>query len=169
MVASAKYYSNNHFNRVVLPSMTGHINKQLASGGAFDATYFRALRDTMDTRLKSVPHWRLVANQAASRSYHYGLTRAGMLDGYSSYTLSAVKDERTTDVCLNLDGRTFHLADGVARVERVARMLPSKIAEDAPWLVLGDVEDVTTAELSKRDILMPPFHGNCRTTITMNR
>ena len=169
MVASTKYYSNTYFNRVVLPSMTGHINRQLEAGGAFDDTYFRALRGHMDKRLKSVPHWRLVGNQAASRAYHYGLARAGLADGYTGYTLKAVLDERTTQVCRSLNGHTFWLADGVARVERVARMVPSRMKQEAPWANFEDVDGKDSAELAKSEILMPPFHGNCRTTIALNR
>lgn len=169
MVASTKYYSNTYFNRVVLPSMAGHINKQIADGGTFDDTYFRALRSHMDRRLKSVPHWRLVGNQAASRAYHYGLSRAGLADGYTGYTLRAIIDERTTQVCRSLNGKTFWLADGVARVEKVARILPSKLKEDAPWVTFEQVDGVDSAELAKSEILMPPFHGNCRTTIALSR
>lgn len=169
MVASTKYYSNTYFNRVVMPSMANHINNQLASGGAFDDTYFRALRNHMDQRLKSVPHWRLVGNQAASRAYHYGLSRAGLADGYTGYTLKAVVDDRTTDICLSLNGKTFWLADGVDRVERVARMVPSRIREEAPWATFDDVDGRTSTELASAGIMMPPFHGNCRTTIALSR
>lgn len=169
MVASTKYYSNTYFNRVVLPTMVNHINKQLAEGGAFDDTYFRTLRKTMETRLKSVPHWKLVGNQAASRAYHYGLARAGMADGYTGYTLRAVLDKRTTQVCRSLNGKTFWLADGVNRVEKVARMLPSRMKQDNPWLTFEDVDGKDTDQLRDEEILMPPFHGHCRTTIALNR
>lgn len=169
MVASTKYYTNTYFNRVVLPSMVGDIERKLATGEGFDEKFFRTLRDSMDRRLKSVPHWKLVGNQAASRAYHYGLARGGMLDGYTGYTLKATVDDRTTDVCLSLNGKSFWLADAVERVERVATMLPSRIKQDAPWLTLPDVEGKDTAELQKSDILVPPFHGNCRTTMVLNR
>lgn len=169
MVASTKYFSNTYFNRVVLPSMVGHINKQLAEGGDFDPTYFRNLRDHMDKRLKSVPHWKLVGNQAASRAYHYGLMRAGQMEGYTGYTLKAVLDHRTTQICRSLNGKTFWLADGVQRAEKVARMLPSKMKAENPWLNYEDVEGKDSAQLASEDILLPPFHGMCRTTVALNR
>ncbi|MGK3946915.1 hypothetical protein ABK046_52185, partial [Streptomyces caeruleatus] len=78
-------------------------------------------RAKLATRLKSVPYWRLVANQASSRAYHYGLTRAGLSLGYTGYRLDAVIDKATTPVCRSLDGKVFWLADAVQRLEKLAR------------------------------------------------
>lgn len=168
MVASAKYFTNNHFNRNVLPSMVGLIQRQ-SQEGEYNAAFFRTLREHMDTRLKSVPYWRLVGNQAASRAYHYGLARSALADGYTGYTLNAVLDARTSDVCRSLNGKTFWLADGVSHLERVARANPSTMADEYPWLKLDDVDGRSSADLAKSGVLMPPFHGNCRTTVSVSR
>lgn len=169
MVASSKYYTNNYFNRIVLPAMVGDINRKMEKGEPFDDTFYRALREKMDTRLKSVPYWRLVGNQAASRAYHYGLTRAGLASGYTGYQFVAVLDERTTQVCRTLNGKTFWLADAVQRLEKLAKTDPAEMPNAAPWAVPSDVEGKDSDQLTKDGFSMPPLHSGCRSTISLLR
>lgn len=169
MVASAKYFTNDYYSRIVLPSMVNDINAKLTSGEPFDDTFYRALRGNMEKRLKSVPYWRLVANQASSRAYHYGLTRAGLSAGYKGYRFVAVLDDRTTAVCRHMHGKTFWLADAVARAERIARVPPEEIQSASPWATLDDVQGKDTNALVSSGFLMPPLHANCRSTIALTK
>lgn len=169
MVASAKYYTNNYFNRIVLPAMVEDINQKIASGEVMDDTFFRALRSTMDKRLKSVPYWRTVANQAASRSYHYGMTRAGLASGYTGYRFTAVLDERTSAVCRHMHGKTFWLADAVNLLEKAARTAPEDAKDVMPWATMATIKDMDDAMLASSGFMVPPLHGNCRSTINLTR
>lgn len=167
MVAASKYYTNEYFSRIVLPAMVNDINSKITSGDPFDDTFYRALRKSMEDRLKSVPYWRTVANQAASRAYHYGMTRAGMARGYKGYRFTAVLDERTTATCRHLHGKTFWLADAVNHLEKVARAAPETIKDVAPWATEEDVKDMDAAMLTASGFMVPPLHANCRSTIVL--
>lgn len=170
MVASAKYSTNTYFNRVVLPSMINDIQTKAKTGAPFDDAFFREMQGKLEKRLKSVPYWKNVASQASSRAYHYGMTRAGLQKGYSTYTLQAVVDDRTSDVCLSLNGKTFNLDTGVAHAERVALLDPDRMKDEAPWATLPMVEGKTEGQLARAGVLLPPFHfGGCRTTIVLNK
>lgn len=168
MVASAKYYSNSYFNRVILPGLAGDIRKKLDTDGEFDDAFFRATRAKIDSRLKSVPHWKLVANQAASRSYHYGLVRAGMIANYVAYRYVAVLDEKTTSLCESLNGRSFWIADAVDHVERLARTDPEDLKAEFPWAdTTLDISEMTTKQLVGSGLMVPPLHGSCRSSIRL--
>lgn len=169
MVASAKYFTNGYFNRIVLPAMVNDINAKIASGAPLDDTFLRSLRASMESRLKSVPYWRTVANQAASRAYHYGLTRAGMAQGYMGYRFTAVLDDRTTATCRHLHGKIFWLADAVAHLEKIARIPPEEIKTAAPWASFDDVKDKDSAMLVASGFHMPPLHANCRSTVALTK
>lgn len=166
IVTSAKYYTNSYFNRIVLPAILGNVADKL-DGGELNDSFLRELRTMLDRRLRAVPYWRLVAQQAASRSYHYGLARAGLSRGKTAYRLNATLDERTSSVCRNLHGRTFWLADAVAHLEHVATTPPEYIAEEAPWIEYHVVAGATDEELARARIMVPPFHPFCRTTIDL--
>lgn len=169
MVASAKYFTNTYFNRVVMPGLVNDLLRKEKEGAEFDDKFYREVRGRLDKRLKSVPHWRGVATTAASSAYHYGLSRAGLGQGYTGYELVAVLDNRTSDVCEALDGRRFWLADAVANVEKRARVAPEDLKEEMPFPKWDQIHDHTQAELTKAGILTPPFHPFCRTTMRLIR
>ena len=165
LVNSAKYYTNEYFNRIVMPAIYGNAMAKLDGETDINDDFFWELRETLDRRLRSVPYWRLVAQQSASRAYHYGLARAGLSRGRTAYRLDATLDERTTDVCRTLDGKTFWLADAVEHLEHIATTPPQYIAEEDPWIEYHVVAGATNEELAAARIITPPFHAHCRTTM----
>ena len=166
ITAATKYYSNRYFNDVVVPGIQQQVSNFLLDGTKPDMT---AIRAALDRRLKSVPYWRVVANAAASRGYHYGYGKAGQMVGAKSYRLVAVVDDRTSQICLALDGRVFHLADAVNLMERAAQAEnPAAVKSIMPWpKSAANLDQMTNDELRDKGYLVPPFHGNCRTTIEL--
>ena len=167
MIRSSKYYTNNYFNRFVMPDLHRSISNFLEHGLDPDTVY-KSIQARLYSRLKSVPYWRMVANVAASRSYHYGLTKAGAASGHTSYRLIVIHDDVTSTICKSLSNKVFWLADANNLMERVAA------AEDVeevktlmPWARAKDIEGFTNDNLVDAGIMMPPFHGHCRTTIEL--
>lgn len=167
MVKSTKYYTNNYFNRFVVPELQDAVERQFITGsGGTEA--FRAVQDLLNKRLKSVPYWRVVANAGASRSYHYGMLKSGAMTGYRGYVLDAVMDEKTSKTCRMLDGREFWVADAVQLIERTALATSVEEVKDLqPWLSYKDIAELSTADLATKGVMVPPFHGNCRTTLRL--
>jgi hypothetical protein len=166
ITSATKYYTNRYFNEVVVPGIQQQIANFIHNGETPDMT---AIREALDRRLKSVPYWRVVANAAASRGYHYGYAKAGQMVGARSYRLVAVVDDRTSQICLSLDGRTFHIADAVNLMERAAQAdNPAAVKSIMPWPKSSDkLDSMTNDELRDKGYLVPPFHGNCRTGIEL--
>lgn len=169
MVRSAKYYTNNYFNTQVVPALYRDVERVITSTDAVTDASWTAVREALAARLKSVPYWRVVANAAASRAYHYGVVKGGELGGYRAYQIVAVVDEKTSDICLYMNGKTFWLADASAHMERVAAAEGDEIKQVAPWLKLSAIEELDAAGLRDAGFLVPPFHGSCRTTVRLLR
>ena len=62
----------------------------------------------------------------------------------------------------------FWIADAVALVERTAMVEDAtEVKELQPWLKYNDIKELGTDELVNRGVMVPPFHGNCRTTLEL--
>jgi hypothetical protein len=95
--------------------------------------------------------------------------------GLTRYRLRAVIDDRTSPVCIRLNGQVFEIADAEKQIDK---MLDAETAEQAkraqPWKTDEEIqraiggarrgsrraaENLRAAGAS----VLPPFHGNCRT------
>lgn len=167
MIDASKYYTNNYFNNQVVPSLIKEINKIIDTAGSTSTQEWGTIRDLMDKRLKTVPYWRVVANSAASRAYHYGVVKAGQLSKKRGYRIKATIDSKTSDICRKLNGKEFWLSDAVNLMESVLKSQPEDVKFTHPWVNFKDVENKNNRQLASEGIIMPPFHGNCRTTIEL--
>jgi hypothetical protein len=169
IVDAVKYYTNNHFNTQIVPAIQSDIAKLIA-----DSTHtpdLTPIREALDKRLASVPYWKLVANAAASRGFHYGMMKAGQLTQASSYTWVAVMDDKTSQICRDLNGREFRIADAVSLVERASAATPEEARKMMPWPTSAQrkaIPTMTNDQLRDMGFLVPPAHGNCRSTIRLN-
>lgn len=165
MVESTKYFTNHYFNDHVVPELLKSVEKILQEGGNVDAEAYKAVREVMENRLKSVPYWRLVANASASRGFHYGAVKAGLVNGVQAYKIVAVLDAKTSEICKHMNGKEFWLADADLQVTRAALAKGDEIKYVAPWLREAEIVGKDANELRSAGFIMPPFHGNCRSTI----
>lgn len=168
MVRSAAYYSNNYFNRFVMPGIWADVERMLDSNAPNSPAAYREIQARMAARLRTVPYWRTVANAAVSRAYHYGVVRGGMLAGYTGYRFVAVIDQRTTLQCRSYNGTEFWLADVSDLVERIAAAEgPDEIRQVAPWTSESEFRGLSEQEIRSRGPVIPPLHGGCRSTIEL--
>lgn len=164
MKDNTKYFTNNYFNNVVVPDLQKIIQNAIADGQT-EVRVYQAIQKAMSDRLKSVPYWRVVSNAAASRGYHYGAVKAGLLTGRQGYKIVAVLDKKTSKICRRMNGKEFWLADAEVQVTRAALAEGDDIKIISPWLKLEDIEDKSADQLKEMGFIIPPFHGNCRSTI----
>jgi hypothetical protein len=166
MIQSTKYYTNEFFNTQVVPAMVKEIDKVLLGTSTFGKPNFRSVQTIMEKRLRTVPYWRVVANAAASRSFHYGYLKAAQFQGMTAFRFEAVIDDVTSQICSNLDGTVWNIADAVNLVERTAKAEdPEEVKALQPWLTWNDIKDLDPTALRDLGVMVPPLHGNCRSTI----
>lgn len=168
IVRATAYYTNRFFNTFVVPAIQDEIDKIFDETNPTDVPDMSSIRDVLDSRLKSVPYWRVVANAAASRGFHYGMVKAGRLKGATQYEIVAVLDDKTSKVCEFLDGKRFWLADAISLLEKAELSNdPDAVRRIMPWPQLSTISNLDAAGLRDAGCIIPPFHGNCRTTIKL--
>jgi len=165
MIKSSKYYTNEYFNNHVIPALYKEVEKILSSPTPVQEGGFNEVMEVLSKRLKSVPYWRVVANAAASRAYHYGVLKAGQLQGVRGYRIVAVLDARTSAICRKMNGKEFWLSNAIDLMERAATATDEEIKTVHPWVKFADVENLSNKQLADAGVIMPPFHGNCRSTV----
>lgn len=165
MSQSAKYYTNQYFNTQVMPALVDAVQDAVLRGER--ATGAAAIREVLDRRLRSVPYWRLVANAAASRSYHYGLVMMGAQGSAREVVYRAVIDTRTSEICQAMNGTRWPISDMVDLVQRIADADPEQIRVVTPWMRIDDIRDLSPSQLYALGVAVPPLHGNCRSELVL--
>jgi SPP1 gp7 family putative phage head morphogenesis protein len=124
-------------------------------------------------------------NQLGERSYDYYNSLAehqtntvrelGKVNGFEaagvvSYEIRAVIDDRTSDICLRLDGTVFPVERAIEYRDNILSLSnPEDIKQASPWLTPEQVAELPDddAELPP-GLSLPPYHFNCRTIIVAN-
>lgn len=165
MVASANYYTNEYFNTQVMPSLFRAVEDAIASG---NADSFRRVQEVMSRRLRSVPYWNVVANAAAQRAFHFGLLKGGQAAGFTRVIYTTINDERRSEICTFLDGTIWELSTAVNFVDKIAAIdHPEDIKDLAGWPRFEDIDGLSPVELAEAGVIVPPVHGNCRSTLRL--
>ena len=167
MVEAAKYNTNDYFNKFVMPALQAEVNSVLVSDTAVTGQAFRTVYTLLESRLKSVHYWRVVASAAASRGYSYGIVKAGRQNGYRGLRVRAILDKRTSEICRFMDGKTYWLADVERQVDQIASVEIEAVRDVAPWLPPEQIIGQTTNQLKDKGVMSPPYHGLCRTVLVL--
>jgi hypothetical protein len=168
IVAASKYYTNRFFNTFIIPEIIQRIELILAGTPFNEVPDLTDLRAILDRRLRSVPYWRLVANAAMSRAYHYGYIKAAELRGVLQYRFVAVLDSRTSEICQAMNGTVFNVSTAARLMERVAEAPDvEQVKTLMPWRKVSEVRGLSPAELEALGVMVPPLHGNCRSTLVI--
>lgn len=134
---------------------------------------------------KSVPskyagNPKLYFEQVVSNAAHQARTFSSItaMDeaGINLFRLSNPMDRRTGQKCQIMNGQTFTVKSGKAQMLNVLSAdTPDKVKEASPWLSLSELKSVVggaekgsdkaTASLEDAKVILPPFHGKCRTEV----
>lgn len=141
------------------------------SGGAssFESTIPARFAGNVDN------YTRIVAANVAQRSRVYSSVSAMDDAGFARYQFTAVMDERTSEVCQEMNGRVFTVASGVQTLQDVSLSeSPEDFKQAHPWP--KNVESVRVIagtgsfseqnkNLEEAGIALPPLHGFCRSSV----
>jgi hypothetical protein len=95
--------------------------------------------------------------------------------GIVRYRLRAVLDDRTSPICIRLNGHVFQLTDAESQIDKMlAAEAPDQAKAAQPWKtdeeiarIIGGARRGSKAAADRlREAgasVLPPFHGNCRT------
>ncbi len=171
------FIGDNYKNNVTKEVENIIRNTIKANDGTLSRTQIaRQLKKQMPDVVVQKGYWNTVASAVLNNSRSGASLNVFKQAGIQRYTVLAVLDERTSDVCQNMHGRTFEVKVGLKAFENLENAETADEAKEAsPWMssdskgnVLLNGEKVGTlsnSELEARGISTPPYHGKCRTTI----
>lgn len=80
-------------------------------------------------------YWEVIAGAFVANARSLAQVSAFAEAGIQRYVFSAVLDERTTETCRFLDGKTFSVNDALGRFDRIERLeQPEDIKAEQPWV-----------------------------------
>ena len=117
-------------------------------------------------------YFTMLAGTVRNQATNFGVLETFHEAGVKKYQIQAVLDKRTSAICNMMHGREFTVETGrriaAARIEAET---PEDARAAAPWISPAQAQDLPGFDESPEDALaragvaVPPFHGNCRTTI----
>lgn len=186
------YWSLGHYENDTTDRMKRLADTVISSGmSRRDAGRF--FENTIGKELKrDRAYWELTADAITTRSRSFSNISAFERAGVERYIISIVDDHRTSDICRYLGGkevavvdketgesktvqlseeeRTFDVAAAAGvRDAMLAAKTPEEAKEIMPWKgVQRRVErGESTAQMSAGGVMMPPFHGRCRSRMVL--
>jgi len=121
-------------------------------------------------RSKPDSYWRGVAANGMNRARTFGSLRSYDELGIKYLEVLAVVDERTSSICLEMNGRTIPVANAVGQMKSImAAQSPEDIKINQPWLRRSAIRGKSTAEVMAKGVIAPPYHFHCRTTLVEKR
>jgi hypothetical protein len=115
----------------------------------------------------------LISSQHSSRLSTWGFVAEAEILGVTKYKVTAVLDGRTSDFCRMMNGHTFDVEDARKTVNQVLALdNPDDIKNVQPWpnqskASIEEFKRMTAAELTARNLHIPPYHPHCRTLLTV--
>jgi len=118
---------------------------------------------------------KILTSNVAGRSRNFGFLTAMGEASVERFRFTAVMDERTSEVCQEMDGREFSVSYAVSRLEEIAESdNPEAFKDLAPWpkdvnQLLAIAGTGSQAEQNSRleaaGFQFPPLHGKCRSLV----
>ena len=164
------FWSLNHYDSHVSTRLKKLTTKVIEQGlSRHDAGLF--FRNTIGEDLsRSDSYWRLTADAIATRGRSYGTISAMESAGVLEYEIDAVLDHRTSTICEYLNGKRFKVADAAQiRDLMIQATTPEQAKNISPWLSPKIVVGESPERLARMGVVVPPFHGNCRSRIVIVR
>ena len=110
----------------------------------------------------------LAANLHVSRLASFGFLSEAYEQGFSTYMVSEVLDDRTCPVCQQMHGTIFPVEAGVAQAMSIMQADdPDSLKSIAPWFARSKENIEFLSRASAEDLIdeglqMPPYHPGCR-------
>jgi SPP1 gp7 family putative phage head morphogenesis protein len=99
----------------------------------------------------------------------YRVNELGKINGYEKagveyYEIKAIMDDRTSDICREMDGVIFPVSEALSFRDQVLKLKsPEDIKSFAPWQSASKVLEYKLTGNFPTGMAIPPYHWRCRT------
>jgi len=170
---TSAFWVDNHWERHVQDRIRGVGGDVIEEGlGAFRGGRRFAESSLGQEFGKSQSYWELMSNSVTTRTRELSHIDGFVQRGVEEVEINAVLDSRTSCVCRTLDGTRF---DTETLASFKEEMMDADSPEDitnnvSPWLPCSRVQSLKSQgpeALADAGVVSPPFHGHCRSTLTV--
>lgn len=172
---------NDHLSRVI----SATVSREALTVGLGREQVGRILEGVVNGSIRGVAvpktfrgsteqYFQALAGTVRNQASNFGSLGAMRDAGFTTYRIQAVLDERTSDVCREMHGKSFRVDDGVKHVERIRgardpeeykRVAGWRTAEEVRQISGGGDEESQRKALVAAGVVLPPFHSRCRSVI----
>lgn len=113
-------------------------------------------------------YFKMMASTIHDRAANLGRVVTFTEAGVSTYRIDAVLDERTSDICKVMDGKTFDIKYAQDYAQRYYSATDKdEVEKVVMWRDAKDIRPIANDEaaLAKAGMALPPYHGSCRTVV----
>lgn len=120
--------------------------------------------------------YRLVTENAVVKARNFSQILSMDEIGITEYQISAIMDQKTSNICRTLNGKVFQVKEAVKYVNDVFNTPPDRVTSKFPWADQKDFPqtDAERNALKPGDlkalydsmpVKLPPYHAKCRTSV----
>lgn len=174
MIWIGRHYDANvrrMIRAAVTPTMLKGMDRKAA--GKFIA---KVLQETLDKvevpdrfRGTAASYFEGLAANIATNARVRGQIRSFSDIGITTYEIVNPMDERTSEICLYMNGKVFKVSDAEAQIEAsAAAKTPAELRSVHPWLKADEIKKIGeggTKALAEAGLALPPYHFRCRSTV----
>lgn len=117
-----------------------------------------------DVTEKGTSYFDMMAKTTTTRVRELGHITGYEKAGVTRYEIVAQVSDRTCELCLEMNGKTFEVSAGAEFRDTILGLSdPAEIKNIAPWRTAEDVKGLSAAEMPV-GMQLPEFHANCNCT-----
>lgn len=160
------FWLGEHYGKHIGPKIA-EITQQALEDGAGRKELADELRQALGGEAGDYKYWDVASSAALVRARSFGAI-AGMEEaGIIEYEVLAMGDERTCEICSDMDGRVFSVYAARENINNVLNIEdPEKFKEAMPWQTESP-KSLSNDSLTVLGMNLPPFHGRCRCTLVI--
>jgi len=172
------FWIGKHFGKDIDDGLVPLLNEAIANGYTRELTADK-IKDLFKDMNRSQLYWKGFAENVVSRTQSISTIENMQLHGFKKAKIVAYMDDRTSDICKELNGRIIDLGPIIAVKDKLLSLSTDgrsseEVKDDIQAVIpfLNDSDAQTMNSLSSADIQkkfpgigIPPYHWLCRTKL----
>jgi len=163
------YWVGTYFDKNLSDKLTASVAAGMQEGLGRQAIGNRLadfFNDYPGVGSKPDAYWRGLAANGMNRSRNFGQLASYEELAVQYLEIVAIIDERTSPVCILLNGKIIPLSAATSQRNRLmAAESPEDVKTIAPWVSAASLKGMDSNQIVNQGVAMPPYHFNCRTTV----
>lgn len=172
------FWIGKHFGKDIDDGLVPLLNEAITNGYTNETTADK-IKDLFKDMNRSQHYWKGFAENAVSRTHSISTIENMQIQGIKKAQIVAYMDDRTSDICRELNGRIIDLEPIIAVKDKLLSLSTEgrssdEVKDDIQAIIpfLSDSDAQSMGSLSSADIQkkfsgigIPPYHWLCRTKI----